>query len=113
MLQSSIPVQESSHIVNLFRWLSENSQVNNSVIIAHNAIYGWAVQYYTGARTILGFEPGTSFDTMANQAFQRGFTTVYTVWWSNGEGWYGQLSVPSGFVLVHQDGEFGVFIYTI
>ena len=113
MLQSSIPVQDSSSVASLFQWLSDNSHVSNSVIIAHNAIYGWALQYYSGNTTILGFDPGTTFDTMLTQALQRGYTTLFTVWWANGQGWYGQPIVPQGFLIVHQDGEFGAFMYRI
>jgi len=112
MLQSSVPLRDSPDVVNSFQWLSSNIQTN-SVIIAPNAVYGWASEYYTGKAAILTFKPGTTFDAMLQQALQQGYTTLYTVWWANGQGWYGQPAVPPGFSLEHQSRDFGVFEYRI
>jgi hypothetical protein len=110
MLQSTVPLHNSQDVVNSFQWLSANIQPG-STIIALNPIYGWAREYFTGNAVVIGYAPGTTFDAALQQTLAMGNTRIYTVWWANGQGWYSNPSPPRGFVLQHQDGQFGVFLY--
>src|SRR5207249_1631791 len=101
MLQSTIPLHDSQDVANSFHWLSANIQ-QGSVIVATNAIYGWAREYFTGTAQIMGFYSGTTLQFAVQTALHDGFSKVYTVWWADGQGWYGQATVPPGFELMYQ-----------
>jgi len=110
MLQSTVPLHNSQDVASSFRWLSANTQPG-SVIVATNPIYGWAREYFTGSERIMEFYSGTTLQVALQTTLHNGFSKVYTVWWANGQGWYGQATVPPGFKLIHQAGQFGVFLY--
>jgi len=112
MLQSSVPLTDSPDVINSFHWLSANSK-SNSVIIAPDAMRGWASEYYSGNATVLAFKSGTTFEAMVQQTLPLGYSEMYTVWWANGQGWYNLPAVPAGFLLEHQSRDFGVFEYRI
>lgn len=110
MLQSTVPLHNSQDVVNSFQWLSANIQPGYT-IMALNPIYGWAREYFTGNAVVIGYAPGTTFDAALHQTLEMGNTRIYTVWWANGQGWYSDPTPPAGFVLQHQSGQFGVFLY--
>ncbi len=110
MLQSTIPVEESPDVIASFHWLSDNIRPG-SIVMTTDPMYGWARQYFSGNATILWFHSGTTLYEALQNTLERGHATIYTVWWAEGQGWYGQPTVPSGFTLLHQNGKFGVFLY--
>ncbi len=110
MLQSTVPLHESQDIVSSFHWLSANIQ-SGSTIMALDPIYGWVREYFNGSANIVAFAPGTTFDGALHQTLEMGNSRIYTVWWANGQGWYSEPTPPTGFVLQHRSGQFGVFLY--
>ena len=110
MLQSTVPLHDSQDIVISLRWLSANIQPG-STIMALDPIYGWVREYFDGNASIAGFAPGTTFEAALHQTLEMGNTRIYTLWWANGQGWYADPTPPPGFVLQHQSGQFGVFLY--
>ncbi|HYY91014.1 MAG TPA: hypothetical protein VE955_03425 [Candidatus Dormibacteraeota bacterium] len=109
MLQSTIPVEESQSVANAFRWLSTYAP-RDAVIVTTDVMYGWSSEYFTGQATVLWFHSGPSLQAALATAVEHGYTRIYTVWWADGQGWYGNPTVPLGFQNVHQIGEFGVFM---
>jgi len=110
MLQSTVSITDSSHVVAALQWLSTNLKTD-SVLMTHHAFYGWARAYFHSNTPIVGYDPSTTL-VMATQLTQRlGYASIYTIWWTNGHGWYGQPSVPSGFSLQFASGSIGVFLY--
>ncbi len=110
MLQSTIPVEESPQLSRALIWASTNI-AKDGVLVLHNAIYGWATEYFKAPNPVIWSYPGTSLSDGLSQALKSGYSVIYTIWWANGEGWYGEPWVPSGFILIHREGAFGVFLF--
>src|SRR5437867_3190222 len=110
MLQSTIPVEDSQDVASAFRWLSVNASTDSGVMTTE-VTYGWAKEYFTGKATIVWTPFGTTLQEALESMISHGYHKIYTVWWANGEGWYGQSSVPNGFSQVQDFGQFGVFLY--
>ena len=110
MLQNTIPVEESPQLVMTMHWLSSNIP-KNGILMLHNAIYGWAKEYFRAPNTIVWFYPGTTLSAGLSYALDQGYSMIYTVWWADGQGWYGEPTVPNGFVVLHREGAFGVFLF--
>lgn len=110
MLQSTVPIEDSVDVASSYEWLSSNIQPG-SIIVAHDSMYGWAREYFSGDAPILRVDSGVSLEVGLIMGLGTQYSRFYTVWWANGLGWYGEPFVPSGFVLQYQRGNFGVFLY--
>ncbi len=110
MLQSTVPLEDSRNVIGAFEWLSANISPG-SVIMTTDPMYGWAREYFKGNAPILHFYPGVTLGQGLQVTIQRGYTRIFTVWWSDGQGWYGQESVPAEFALIYKCANFGVFLY--
>jgi len=111
MEQSTIPVQDSHNVVEAMGWLSSNILPTDG-FMTNNAIYGWAREYFRAPNPLVWYLPNTTLEQALQATIQKGYTRIYTVWWANGQGWYGQPAVPTGFSLAQRFGDFGVFVYT-
>ncbi len=110
MLQSTIPVEDSQEVASAFHWLTNNT-AGDSGIMTTEVMHGWASEYFLGKGTVVSFPFGTTLSQALQEMINHGYPRVYTVWWANGSGWYGEPTVPSGFSLVRVFGQFGVFVY--
>jgi hypothetical protein len=110
MLQSTVPLSDSGSVINCMDWLSNNT-TPNSIFLVHNAFYGWAREYFDVRAQLLVFPPNTTLTQALQFALQEHYSSIYTVWWTQTYGWYGEPSVPTGFVLQHQSGHIGIFFY--
>ena len=110
MLQSTIPVEDSQEVASAFHWLTNNT-AGDSGIMTTEVMRGWASEYFLGKGTVVSFPFGTTLSQALQEMINHGYPRVYTVWWANGSGWYGEPTVPSGFSLVRVFGQFGVFVY--
>ena len=110
MLQSTIPVEDSQEVASAFQWLTSNT-AGDSGIMTTDVMHGWATEYFLGKGTVVSFPFGTTLSQALQEMINHGYLRVYTVWWANGGGWYGEPTVPSGFSLVQVFGQFGVFLY--
>lgn len=110
MIQNSIPSSDMPSLRYLLNQAALDMQ-DNSVLITHEGIYGWAREYLPGysdrvvnyghASPILGVQ-------MARSA---GYSKILMIWWVNGSGWYGQRDVPSGFSPLTVDGNMAIYQY--
>ena len=109
MLQSTVPAEDSQSVASAFQWLSTHAP-SNSVIVTTDVMYGWSREYFTGQSTVLWFHSGSSLQDALSTVMADHYSMIYTVWWADGQGWYGNPTVPSGFQEIHQFGQFGVFL---
>jgi len=110
MLQSTIPVEYSGQVKDAFQWLSTNA-LKGSGVMATDPMYGWSTEYFSGTATVVWFQSGTTLSQALQGMRGLGYTKIYTVWWSDGQGWYGDPTVPPGFSRIQNFGHFGVYLY--
>src|SRR5262249_29970008 len=95
MLQNSVPLGESQSVARSFSWVSQNIQTGSALMVIH-PLYGWSRLFFQAGEPMLSYEPGVTLKTALMRTLGSGYNTVYTVWWVNSEGWYGETSVPNG-----------------
>ena len=119
MLQSTIPLRDIESTIQAANWLSENA---HGLIVLHEAFYPWAMR--CGCLTdkklrIIRERDLTKPDRrnfadalikIANET-SKGSREVYTIWWTNGKGWYNVPSLPNEFQLVKSFGNIGVYVF--
>lgn len=110
MLQSTIPLEDSQSLVTAISWLTTNS-APGAVIMADHAMYGWIREFYRGNDMIIAFSSSVTLQQELSATLASGYRTIYTVWWTDHFGWYGEPSVPTGFGAVKIDGRMGIFLY--
>jgi hypothetical protein len=108
MLQNTIPIGDCQSTTIALQWFKDN--VNSSaLLLTHTAFYGWALLTLNENQVRnYGFEDPTA---AATTVAQEGFTQIYLIWWINGQGWYGQPSLPSAFHQVYQNGKIAIYSY--
>jgi hypothetical protein len=108
MLQNTLPKIYCADTVNALQWFSSNVD-NGGVLLTHRAFYGWAMLTVNADQVVL-----YEYDNPANSAktvAQEGQSKIYLIWWVNGQGWYGQSTVPSSFEEVYHSGEIAIYLY--
>jgi hypothetical protein len=123
MLQNTIPISDNPALENCFNWINNNSP-NDSAVIVHYALYNLAA-IYVRDRTVVSVDSNSSMWVFLNnetvlvdgmvsasrQAIASGNSSVYTVWWTNNEGWYKVATLPPEFYQVYQYGRMAVYMY--
>lgn len=75
--------------------------------MVHDAFYGWVTLYDDGIKILrYGYAPPRE---SALKFFGEGYSPLLLVWWVNGEGWHGQVSLPSSFNEVFHSGRIAVY----
>ena len=123
MLQSTVSIKDEPSLVKCLEWLDQNAD-ESSVIVAHYALYDWAVIKIHDKPIIPVRPEGSMWEHIQNEsslvekmvesmeeALANGYSKVYTVWWVDEKGWYGIPGLPSQFVEVKRFGDMGVFQY--
>jgi hypothetical protein len=108
MLQNTISITDCQSTVNVLQWFKDN--VNSSaILLTHTVFYGWALLTLNEDQVkMYGFDnPATAAMNVA----QQGYTQIYLIWWVNGQGWYGQPTLPPAFHEVYQNGKIAVYSY--
>ncbi len=109
MIQDSVPMSDMAGLQVMLGWVEANI-ATGGVLIAHQAIYGWARAYLPVKDHVLNY--GFSSPLMGvDLARQAGYQSVFMIWWANGTGWHSQPNVPSGFVPVAQSGRMVAYAY--
>jgi hypothetical protein len=123
MLQNTLSITSNPSLVNCFNWINDNS-ADDSVLVIHYALYDLARIYADGKIVHVNHSPSiyvhlqnetalTDDLVAASIAAQaNGNSTVYTVWWINGKGWYQVPSLPSEFLEVYRIDDMAVYIFT-
>ncbi len=109
MGQDTVPLSDMGGLRSALGWVAPNMGPG-TVLITHQAIYGWARAYLPPDTLIMnyGFSSPLLGVKMARLA---GYSSVLMIWWVNGSGWYGQPDVPTGFVPLSESGSMAVYAY--
>jgi hypothetical protein len=106
MVQSSLPSSDYSSVVDAMLWVNGHTG-SDSVIITQQAFYGWARAYLSPDKRIVNCylsSPTSAMDRVG------AYSHVFTVWWSNGTGWF-QGSFPVGATPLATFGDLVVYQY--
>lgn len=104
----SVPYQDVEGLSQAVAWLDENMGDNACVLVNHVFVH-WERLYLDDSRVTVQFwnDAGLALD----DALDRGFGSVYLVWWNTDIGWY-DVSVPNGFVPLRDFGRISVYEFT-
>ncbi len=107
MLQNTVSIADCQDTASVLQWLKGRLD-ENGYLLAHRAFYGWALSYLNRNQVIL-YEYDNPADTARNVTRQN--NQIYLIWWVNGQGWYGQPTVPSSFHEVYHSGKIALYTY--
>ena len=100
MQQNTLPISDCNSATNALHWFKNN--INSSaILLTHTVFYGWALLTLS-----MNQVRNYGFDDSGDAAItvqQEGYTQVYLICWVNGEGWYGQPTLPISFHQVYQN----------
>ena len=106
MIQSSLPSSDYPNVVNAMVWV--NSHLNSdSVIITHQAFYGWARYYLSLDKQIVNSFLASPTSVIGETI---SYSHVFTIWWVKGTGWF-QSSFPTGAKPLILFGNIAVYEY--
>ena len=108
MQQNTVPKTDCADTANALQWFNNNAN-NNSFLLTHRAFYGWAMLTINNYQIVL-----YEYDNPENAAsalMQQNHGKIYLIWWINGQGWYGQPTVPSSFEEAYRSGEIAIYSY--
>jgi len=108
MLQNTVPVADCQDTTNALLWLKNNMD-GNARLLTHTVFYGWALLALNESQVVL-YEYGNPGDT-AKIVSEEGYSQIYLIWWTSGQGWHGQSTLPSSFEEVYQSGKITVYSY--
>lgn len=108
MLQNTVSIADCQATTNALLWLKNNFD-ENATLLSHRAFYGWSLSVINSNQVIL-YEYDNPEDT-AKILAKQGNSQIYLIWWVNGQGWYGQPTVPSAFLEVYRSGRIAIYMY--
>jgi hypothetical protein len=108
MLQNSVSISVCQNVANALNWVKTN-MADNSILLVHRAFYGWALSTINPGHVLL-YEYDNPLNS-AELAAKEGYAQIYLIWWVNGQGWYGQPTVPSPFRQVYHSGTIAIYTY--
>jgi hypothetical protein len=108
MLQNTISITDCQSAVNVLQWFKNNE--NGSVLLlTHTVFYSWALLNINMDQVRnYGFDDPVK---AARTAAQEGHAQIYLIWWINGQGWYGQPTIPLSFHEVYHSGKIAIYSY--
>jgi hypothetical protein len=110
MIQDTIPMSDLGNL----RALLDSAATRigpTTVLITHQAIYGWARAYLPSFNgRIINYEYNSPL-TGVEIARSGGYSSILMIWWTNGTGWHNQPYVPSGFLTLLTKGDLALYTY--
>jgi hypothetical protein len=110
MVQDTIPLSDLGNL----RSLLDSAAARMSpvtVLITHQAIYGWARAYLPSMRDrLINYQYNDPL-TGVEMARSNGYSSILMIWWVNGSGWHDQPFVPSGFKILSLNGDMALYEY--
>jgi hypothetical protein len=123
MLQNTIPLRDNPSFIACCNWITDNA-ATDSVVVEHYALYDLSTIYLHGEKIVPVLSSPSIWNSIQNQtslvdnlsnaselALVNGNSTVYTIWWVNGEGWYQIASLPSNFTEVFHIDRMAVYAF--
>jgi hypothetical protein len=110
MLSNTVSLQDSFDALKLLASLNMTMD-QKSVLLVHEAFYGFAALSITGDKNIIDYLLGKPTDGLA-LANQLGFTRIYWVWWLPGYEWHDYQAPLRLFKPILQSGHVAIFLYS-
>lgn len=123
MLQNTLPIKENPSFIACSNWINDNAP-KNSIIVEHYALYDLTTIYVHNLKVVNVHAPSSIWVAIQNEtslvdgmistselALANGNSTVYTIWWIKGEGWYKIPSLPPCFEEVYQIDNLAVYSF--
>lgn len=110
MQQNTISRTDFESTTNSLQWFKNNVN-SSSILLTHTVFYGWALLTLNESQ-IKNYE----FDDPEHAAVavaKEGFTQIYLIWWTSGQGWYGQATLPNPFEEVYHSGRIAIYSYNL
>jgi hypothetical protein len=110
MVQDTIPMSDLGNLRSLLD--SAAARINpGTVLITHQAIYGWARAYLPSLNNqLINYHYNFPL-TGVEMAKAKGYSSILMIWWIDGSGWHNQPNVPSGFNVLLQNGDLALYTY--
>ncbi len=110
MVQDTIPMSDLGNLRSLLD--SAAARINPAtVLITHQAIYGWARAYLPALNSQLINYRYNDPLTGVEIARSAGYSSILMIWWIDGSGWHNQPNVPTGFRILLQNGDLALYTY--
>ncbi len=110
MVQDTIPMSDLGNL----RALLDSAAARigpATVLITHQAIYGWARAYLPSLNDrIINYKYNSPL-TGVEIARSDGYSSILMIWWTDGNGWHNQPFVPSGFQTLLASGDLALYTY--
>jgi len=94
MLSNTFPITYCEDLEKSLQYVNDHLN-NDSVLIIHKSITGWADLYIDDGKNIINYHFQSHTDGL-QEAVSTGYKSVYLIWWVS-NGWYGQKNVPQEF----------------
>ena len=112
MLQNTLQLSDCQDTVNALLWAQDNIP-GNGYLLVHEAFYGWARLSFDNSSRLKPYFFG-NLTAETNTIHENNPTSLlYLIWWVNGNGWYGQPSVPTTFKELYHSGNIALYQYII
>ena len=110
MIQNTIPLSDLGNLRSLLDFAA--ARINSgTVLITHQAIYGWARAYLPSLNNqLINYQYNAPL-TGVEKAKSEGYSSILMIWWIDGSGWHNQPNVPSGFSVILQNGDLALYTY--
>ena len=110
MVQDTIPQSDLGSLRSLLD--SAAARINSgTVLITHQAIYGWARAYLPSLNSrLINYQYNAPLRGV-EMARSAGYSSILMIWWIDGSGWHNQPNVPSGFTVLLQNGNLALYTY--
>jgi hypothetical protein len=110
MIQNTIPLSDLGNLRSLLD--SAAARINSgTVLITHQAIYGWARAYLPSLNNqLINYQYNAPLSGV-EIARSEGYSSILMIWWIDGSGWHNQPNVPSGFRVLLQNGDLALYTY--
>lgn len=110
MVQDTIPLSDLGNLRSLLD--SAAARINpETVLITHQAIYGWARAYLPSLNSqLINYQYNAPLRGV-EIARSEGYFSILMIWWIDGSGWHNQPTVPAGFSVLLQNGDLALYTY--
>jgi hypothetical protein len=110
MIQDTVPMSGLGNLRTLLD--SAAARIGpTTVLITHQAIYGWARAYLPSLNDrIINYQYNSPL-TGVEMAKANGYSSILMIWWTNGNGWHNQQYVPNGFNALLSNGDLALYTY--
>ena len=109
MLQNTVPLIDCQGTSNALHW-AKNNMPTNSVLLVHEAFYGYAMLTFDNSRLIPYFYSDPQ--QVASQLHATNSSiSLYLIWWVNGTGWYGMQNTPATFEELYHNENIAIYRY--